>query len=190
VSGNTATASNTAGDATAFGGGVVVDGVLVLSGSTIGNNRVRVKVPGGTASAMFAGLGVENGAFATTTKHSDSSHNRVAASTTSGSVTLRGAGIGHLNGAPLVLRETTVTRNVATGKWTRRNRSGRWHLEREPGPLQFPRAASPDRQHRGADVLKASAGVAARGGEIFTIAKPSIRHTTIAHNRPDQCHRC
>jgi hypothetical protein len=34
------------------------------------------------------------------------------------------------------------------------------------------------------NVLKVSAGVTARGGGVFTIAKPSIRGTTIAHNRP------
>ena len=184
VSGNTATAGNTAGDATAFGGGIVVDGVLVLSRSTIRNNHVRVKVPagstagafgdsagigmggyatitdsrlignsvsvkapGGTASAIFAGLSVGNGAFATTITHSDISRNQLAASTTSGSVTLQGAGIGHLNGAPLVLRDTTVARNLATGNGPGGIDQGGWHLEREPGPVQFPRAASPDRQH-------------------------------------------
>jgi hypothetical protein len=152
VSGNTASAGNTAGDATGFGGGLVVDGVLALSGSTVRDNRVRVTVPagstagafgdsggigmggyatitgsrliansvgvtapGGTASAMFAGLSVGNGAFTTTIKHSDISGNRLAAATTSGSVTLQGAGIGHLNGAPLLLQNTTVARNVATG---------------------------------------------------------------------------
>jgi hypothetical protein len=40
------------------------------------------------------------------------------------------------------------------------------------------------------NVLEVSAGITAHGGGIFTIAKPSIRGTTIAHNRPDQCHGC
>jgi hypothetical protein len=227
VSGNTATASNTAGDATAFGGGIVVDGVLALSGSTVRSNHVRVKVPagstagafgdsagigmggyatitdsrlignsvsvkapGGTASAMFAGLSVGNGAFATTIRHSDISHNRLTASTTSGSVTLQGAGIGHLNGAPLVLRETTVTRNVATGNGPGGvdQGGGIWNGSLDPssplGPLRLIDSTV------ARNLLNASTGVAAHGGGIFTIAKPSIRHTTIAHNRPDQCHGC
>ena len=227
VSSNSATASNTAGDATAFGGGIVVDGVLVLSGSTVRSNHVRVNVPagstagafgdsagigmggyatitdsrlidnsvsveapGGTASAMFAGLSVGNGASATTITHSDISRNRLAASTTAGSVILQGAGIGHLNGAPLVLRDTTVARNVATGNGPggMNQGGGIWNGSLDPssslGPLRLINSTVTR------NVLKVSAGITAQGGGIFTIAKPSINHTTIAHNRPDQCHGC
>jgi hypothetical protein len=77
---------------------------------------------------MVVGLSVGNVAFATTIEHSDISHNRLAASATAGSVLLQGAGIGHLNGAPLVLHDTTVARNVATGngpgEWIRAVASG------------------------------------------------------------------
>jgi hypothetical protein len=227
VSGNTAIAGNTAGDATAFDGGIGVDGVLVLSGSTIRNNHVRVKVPegstagafgdsagigmggyatitdsrlirntvsvnapGGAASAMFAALSVGNGAFATTITHSDIRGNRLTASTTSGSLILQGAGIGHLNGAPLVLRDTTVARNVATGNAPGgiEQGGGIWNGSLDPtsslGPLRLIDSTV------ARNVLKVSAGITARGGGIFTITKPTIRHTTIAHNRPDQCHGC
>jgi hypothetical protein len=99
-------------------------GYATITDSPLIGNAVSVKAPGGAASAMFAGLSAGNGAFATTIQHGDISRNRLDASTTSGSVTLQGAGI------------------------------------------------------------------TAQGGGIFTIARPSIRHTTIAHNRPDQCHGC
>jgi hypothetical protein len=227
VSGNTATAGNTAGDATGFGGGIVVDGILALRASTIRDNRVRVtvpagstagafgdsagigmggyatitdsrlignsvsvKAPGGTASAMFAGLSAGNGAFATTITHSEISRNRLAASTTSGSVTLQGAGIGHLNGAPLVLRDTTVARNVATGNGPggMDQGGGIWNGSLDPSSSLGPLRLIDSTVAR--NVLKVSAGITAQGGGIFTIAKPSIRHTTIAHNRPDQCHGC
>ena len=227
VSGNTATASNTAGDANAIDGGIGVDGLLVLSGSTIRDNHVLVQVPagsaagafgdsagigmggyatitdsrltgnsvsvrapGGTASAMFAALSVGNGAFATTITHSDISGNRLAASTISGSVTLQGAGIGHLNGAPFVLRDTTVARNVAkaNGPGGIDQGGGIWNGSLDPssslGPLRLIDSTVAQ------NVLTASAGITAQGGGIFTIAKPSIRQTTIAHNRPDQCHGC
>jgi hypothetical protein len=227
VSGNTATADNTSGDATAFGGGIVVDGVLVLSGSTIRDNRVRVNVPagstagafgdsagigmggyatitdsrlignsvgvsapGGTASAMFAGLSVGNGAFATTIEHSSISRNRLAASTASGSVTLQGAGIGHLNGAPLVLRDTTVAGNVATGDGPSgmAQGGGIWNGSLDPssplGPLRLIDSTITR------NVLNASSGITAQGGGIFTTAIPSIQQTTIADNQPDQCHGC
>jgi hypothetical protein len=227
VSGNTATAGNTAGDANAFDGGIGVDGVLVLSGSTIRNNHVRAKgpagstagafgdsagigmggyatitdsrltgnsvsvnAPGGTASAMFAALSVGNGAFATTITHSNISGNRLAASTTSGYVTLQGAGIGHLNGAPLVLRGTTVARNVATGNGPGGidRGGGIWNGSLDPSSSLGPLRLIDSTVAR--NVLEASVGITAQGGGIFTIAKPSIRHTTVAHNRPDQCHGC
>ena len=95
--------------------GIGIGGYATITGSRLIGNSVSVKAPGGTASAMFAGLSVANGATATTITHSEISRNRLAASTTSGSVTLQGAGVGHLDGAPLVLRDTTVGRNVATG---------------------------------------------------------------------------
>jgi hypothetical protein len=227
VSGNTATAGNTAGDANAFDGGIGVDGVLVLSGSTIRNNHVRVtvptgstagafgdsagigmggyatitdsrlignsvsvKAPGGTASAMFAGLSGGNGANATTINNSDIRNNRLAASTTSGSVTLLGAGIGHLNGAPLVLRDTTVAGNIAVGNGPGGldQGGGIWNGSLDPSSSLGPLRLIDSTVAR--NVLKASAGITAKGGGIFTIAKPSIRHTTVAHNRPDQCDGC
>ena len=227
VSGNTATAGNIGGDATAFDGGIGVDGVLLLSGSTIRDNQVRVKVPagstagafgdsggigmggyatitssrlignsvsvtspGGAASAMFAGLSVGNGAFATTIEDGDISRNRLAASTISGSVTLQGAGIGHLNGAPLVLRDTTVARNLATANAPGGmvQGGGIWNGSLDPSSSLGPLRLIDSTVVR--NVLTASAGITAQGGGIFTIAKPSIRHTTIAHNRPDQCHGC
>jgi hypothetical protein len=57
VSGNTATASNTGGDATGFGGGIVVDGSLVLSTSLVRDNRVRVTVPAGSKAGAFGDSG-------------------------------------------------------------------------------------------------------------------------------------
>ena len=227
VSANTATASNTAGDATAFGGGIAVDGVLVLSGSAIRNNHVRVKVPtgsaagafgdsggigmggyatitdsrlignsvsvkapDGTASATFAGLSAGNGTFATTIRRTVISGNRLAAVTSTGSIVLQGAGIGHLNGAPFVLRASSVRRNVAVGSGPSGvvQGGGIWNGSLDPSSSLGPLRLIDSTVAR--NVLKVSAGITAQGGGIFTIAKPSIRHTTIAHNRPDQCHGC
>ena len=227
VSGNTATAGNTAGDANGFGGGIGVDGSLVLSTSTVRDNRVRVTVPpgstagafadsggvgmggyasitnsrlvdnsvsvsapGGTASAMFAALSAGNGTFTTTIRHSVISGNRLVASTTTGSVIVQGAGIGHLNGAPFVLQNTTVARNLATGHGPGglAQGGGIWNGSLDPSSSLGPLRLTDSTIAR--NVLKASPGITAQGGGIFTIAKPRIRHTTIAHNRPDQCHGC
>ena len=99
VSDNTATASNTAGDATAFGGGIVVDGVLLLSGSTIGNNQVRVKVPAGSSAGAFgdsAGIGM--GGYATITD-SRLVGNSVSAEAPDGTASAMFAGLSVGNGA-------------------------------------------------------------------------------------------
>jgi hypothetical protein len=40
------------------------------------------------------------------------------------------------------------------------------------------------------NALNVTAGITAQGGGIFTITKPTIRHTTFAHNKPDHCHGC
>jgi hypothetical protein len=182
----------TGSTAGAFGdsAGIGMGGYATITDSRLIGNSVSVKAPSGTASAMFAGLSVGNGAFATTIKHSDISRNRLAASTTSGSVTLQGAGIGHLGGAPLVLRDTTVARNVATGNGPGGidQGGGIWNGSLDPSSSVGPLRLIDSTVAR--NVLKASAGIAPQGGGIFTIAKPSIRHTTIAHNRPDQCHGC
>jgi hypothetical protein len=119
---------------------------------------------------MFAGLSVGNGTFATTITHSDISSNQLAASNTSGSVTLQGAGIGHVNGAPLVLRDTTVTRNLATGKGPGGidQGGGIWNGSLDPSSSLGPLRLIDSTVAR--NVLKASAGINAQGGGIFTIA--------------------
>jgi hypothetical protein len=227
VSGNTATASNTAGDATGFGGGIVVDGSLVLSTSLVRDNRVRVTVPAGstagasgdsggigmggyatitdsrlidnsvivtapagTASAMFAAISAGNEAFPTTINHSNISRNQLAASTTSGSAIAQGAGIGHLGGAPFVLQDTNVARNIATanGPSGTDQGGGIWNGRLDPSSSLGPLRLTDSTIAR--NVLKVNAGITAQGGGIFTIARPTIHHTTIAHNRPDQCHGC
>jgi hypothetical protein len=185
----TVPASSTAG---AFGdsAGIGMGGYATITDSRLIGNSVSVNAPGGIASAMFAAISAGNGAFPTTIKHSDISRNRLIASTTSGSLILQGAGIGHLNGAPLVLRDTTVARNVATGTGPggMAQGGGIWNGSLDPSSSLGPLRLIDSTIVR--NVLKVSAGITAQGGGIFTITTPTIRHTTIAHNRPDQCHGC
>lgn len=226
ISGNTVTASNAAGDATGFGGGLGVDGILTLRESAIRGNRVLVTVPasstagafgdsggvgmggyasisdsrllgnsvtvrapGGTASAMFGGLSSGNPHRTTTISHSAVNGNRLSATTATGSITLQGAGIGHLNGAPLVLRRTTIKRNVGTGTGPAglAQGGGIWNGDLDPsspvGPLDVSDSTIT------LNALRV-AGVTGEGGGIFTVARPNLRGSTISHNTPDQCHGC
>lgn len=106
------------------------------------------------------------------------------------SAQIQGAGVGHLSSAPLVLRDTTVASNVAIGNGPSGidQGGGIWNGSLDPSSSLGPLRLIDSTVAR--NVLKASAGITGQGGGIFTIAKPSIRHTTIAHNRPDQCHGC
>ena len=99
VSGNTATASNTGGDATGFGGGIVVDGVLALSGSTVRDNHVRVTVPAGsTAGASGDSGGIGMGGYATITG-SRLTANSVSVTAPGGTASAMFAGLSVGNGA-------------------------------------------------------------------------------------------
>ena len=89
-----------------------------------------------------------------------------------------------------MLRDTTVTRNLATGNGPGGidQGGGIWNASLDPSSSLGPLRLIDSTVAR--NVLKASTGITAQGGGIFTITKPSIRHTTIAHNRPDQPHGC
>jgi hypothetical protein len=57
VTGNSVTATNSAGSATGFCGGICNDGLLTLSGSSSSNNSVSVSSASGNASGDSGGLG-------------------------------------------------------------------------------------------------------------------------------------
>jgi hypothetical protein len=227
VSENTVTASNTAGDAIAFSGGVNDDGSMMLSNSAIADNHVRVTVPAGsiagasadsgaigvggyaaisnsrltgntvyasapagTASAAFGGLSSGNPSLTTTMRHSDISGNRLHASTITGSIIVQGAGIGHLNGGPLLIRDTTIRENVGTGNGPKgiAQGGGIWNATPDgSGPLGKLTLIDSTITF---NALIPPAGISAQGGGIFTTTRPTIKHTTIARNQPDQCYKC
>ena len=89
-----------------------------------------------------------------------------------------------------MLRDTIVARNIATGigPGGMDQGGGIWNGSLDPSSSLGPLRLTDSTIAR--NVLTASAGITAQGGGLFTIARPSIRHTTIAHNRPDQCHGC
>ena len=89
-----------------------------------------------------------------------------------------------------MLQDTDVARNIATanGPSGTDQGGGIWNGSLDPSSSLGPLRLTDSTVAR--NVLNANAGITAQGGGIFTIAKPSIRHTTIAHNRPDQCHGC
>src|SRR5205823_7912997 len=57
VSDNSLTAADVGGLALAFGGGILDEGSLVLSDSTVARNRIDASIPASSAGSTFAGGG-------------------------------------------------------------------------------------------------------------------------------------
>jgi hypothetical protein len=116
------------------------------------------------------------------------SGNTALASTDTGSATVQGAGI--LNGSLLELRHVRVTGNVgkATGPAGAAQGGGIWN-GRFPGSNPPVRLTLTNTAVIG-NSLTASAGIASRGGGLFTTVAVSRKHARIAGNSPDQCSGC
>jgi hypothetical protein len=185
----TVPAGSTTG-ASADSGGIGIGGYASINNSRLTGNSVNASAPAGTASAAFGALSSGNSSLTTTIRQSDISRNRVHASTNTGSITVQGAGIGHLNGGPLLIRDTTISRNVGIGNGPKGTAQGGGIWNATPdgsGPLG---KLSLIDSTITLNVLTSPAGISAQGGGIFTTARPTIQHSTIARNHPDQCHGC
>jgi hypothetical protein len=176
--------------ASADSGGIGMGGYASITNTHLSGNIVNATAPGGTASAAFGGLSAGNPGLATTIRHSTIAGNALHASTRTGSFVIVGAGIGHLGGGPLVVRDTAITRNVAAGKGPTgvAHGGGIWNASPDgSSPLGALRIFESTIT---LNVLDAASSIRAQGGGIFTTARPTIEHSTIAQNRPDQCRGC
>ncbi len=170
--------------------GIGMGGYASISHSRLVGNSVSARASGGVASAMFGALSAGSDTHRTSVTHTDVSDNHLKATTVSGSFRLQGAGIGHLNGAPLIVTDTTVTHNRAagTGPDGLAEGGGIWNGSLDPstglGPL---RIIGTSITH---NALTVPAAMPAQGGGLFTAATPILRHSVIVSNAPDQCHGC
>jgi hypothetical protein len=108
ISGNTVFATNSAGDAVGFCGGICNDGVLALSHTTLSGNSVSASASAGAASADSGGLG--QGGPATITD-SSLTNNSVSATGGTGDTIAQAGGLS--TGDPDVM--TTITRTTVSG---------------------------------------------------------------------------
>jgi hypothetical protein len=90
VSGNSATATNPAGPAVSFCGGICSDGILTLDGVTAAGNSVFAYSPGADASGDSGGIGPGGPA---TVRNSRLTGNTVAAKAPNGTATAQGGGM-------------------------------------------------------------------------------------------------
>jgi len=219
ISGNSATMTNTVGDANAFSGGVHTDVNFELSNDVITNNSVNVatlgrsrgnaagdsgagEMGGTVTNTRFAGNSVtvssvagdaNAGAgatiFAGSMTNSVVSDNHVQASSPHGFVIVAAGGL--QVGDALTLRNTTVSGNTA-------HASGRSGYARGGGIFDV--NESPNGPSGGpltlinssvtGNALSGSSAITLQGGGIYATNPVSLTNSVIADNIPDQCFGC
>ena len=160
ISGNSASMTNTVGDATAFSGGLHTDGVFTLNNDNIANNSIysatlppstgdaegdsaagemagtisNTRLAGNTVtvrSASGTAIALAGATIVTgTLTNSVVSANHVFASSPTGNVVLAGGGL--QMGGPLTLQNTTVRRNTGHATGLRGSAQGGGNLRRRP----------------------------------------------------------
>jgi hypothetical protein len=220
ITGNSASMTNTVGNATAFSGGLHTDRALTLSNSVIADNSVysatlpgspgdaqgdsaageltgtisNTRLTGNTVTVRSAAgtATASSGAtiFAGTLTDSIVSNNHVFASSPNGAVFLGGGGLE--SAGPLTLRNTTVRGNAG-------HANGRTGSARGGGIFAVDESAigGPPggplvltKTNITHNRLSGSAGITLQGGGIFATDPVTLNDSRIAHNHPDQCDGC
>jgi hypothetical protein len=177
------------GGATAFAGGLEVEGDVAISGSRFIGNSVRATTVAGTTLAIGGGLETRG---LTTIALDDSvvAANTVVATSQGGFVAAAGGGI--FNGGLLALRRTRVIGNhvTAAGPFGLAQGGGIWNgVIPQPGSPQVVQLTLLDSTIAGNDVV-GSPGIDPVGGGVFASEPVSVARTVIAGNRPGQCVGC
>ncbi len=188
---NSVNATSTAPEAsaTAFAGGIELEGVAEVTGSRFVANEVIARAPAGFPVAVGGGLFAD--AFAPASV-SDSlvASNSVASVTTSGEAFAGGGGV--FNAGDLMVRRTVVAANVtsAVGPAGVAQGGGLWNgFVSLPGFPENVQLTLRDVRVTG-NKLTGSAGMGIEGGGIFTEFPITMSGTVIAGNQPDQCSGC
>ena len=188
---NSVSATSTApgASATAYAGGLELQGVVEVTGSRFVANEVIARAP--TGFPVAAGGGLFAYAFAPASV-SDSlvADNSVSSVTTSGEVFAGGGGV--FDAGQLTLRRTVITANDVSGVGPTgvAQGGGVWNgFVPLPGYPEVVRLTLIDTTVTG-NKLIASAGIGREGGGVFTEFPITLSRTVIAGNQPDQCVGC
>ena len=184
VSGNRVTATSPVGDTGTFAGGILDEGSLTLSNSTVSHNETTTNAAG---NAFTDGGGLEVDGVATIS-NSLIAANSVIASAGSGQVFAQGGGVANVG--QTTLQKTLVIRNSvnATGPGGVVQGGGIWNGTFNDGDPQ-PQLTLTDSVVTG-NALRGGPDLSVQGGGLFTIAPVTRTRTVIAGNRPDQCFGC
>jgi hypothetical protein len=189
IAGNRAiTESSTSANVGPAGSALEADGGGLISHTRVTGNYAEMVSPHG-AAAVNGGLGVFGNASLLTIRDSTISGNTAAATTTTGSASIQGAGI--FNDGLLKLIGDYIGRNagMAGGPSGQAQGGGIWNGATFTGPpvqLTLQKSAVTHNS------LTGSPGVTVQGGGVYTTppATVTLRHSVIAHNSPDQCFGC
>jgi hypothetical protein len=216
ITGNTVTARNDIGDATAFCGGVCDDGQLTLADSVVSENHITATVPSGsTACACADSSGVGSGGIASITD-TRVTGNTVSTNAPSGSALAAAAGGSGGNGLSITISDSVFSGNNLTATTT----TGTAHVQGGGfgnfGAMLAIRdttfrgnsgtASGPGASAIGGGIWNGSDGTltlldssitqngltagTAHGGGLFTANQATVKDTVIASNVPDQCFGC
>jgi hypothetical protein len=216
ITGNSVTASNSIGDATAFCGGVCDDGQLALADSLVGNNHVAASVPAGsTACACADSGGVGSGGIESITE-SRVTDNTVTVSAPSGNAFAAAGGGSGGNGLSVTISDSVFSGNVLSATTTTGTAQVQGAGFGNFGAVLMIRdttfggnsgtAGGPGSSALGGGIWNGSDGTltllgssithnaltasTAQGGGLFTANPATIKDTVIANNVPDQCFGC
>ena len=186
VSGNRVAAVNVGGQALAVAGGILDEGSLLLSESTIDHNDVISSVPISSQDAAFAGAGGIEIDGVATIRRSSLVGNSVTANAPAG---FAGAGGGGLsNFGQTSLDRTVITANRVTVSGASGFAQG--------GGIQNDTlfGSTPTLTVTGSVIagnsVEAGHGLTPQGGGLFTTFPITLANTVIAGNKPDQCFGC
>jgi hypothetical protein len=189
ISGNRAiTNSSTSADVGPAGSALEVDGGGTISNTQITGNYAAMVSPHG-AAAVNGALGLFGNTSLLTVRDSTISGNTATATSTTGSVSIQGAGV--FNDGLLTLIGDSVTSNsgTATGPSGEAQGGGIWNGTTFTGP-----PVELALQHTAVtrNSLTGSHGVKLQGGGLFTAPPATVILTdsVIALNIPDQCVGC
>lgn len=189
ISGNRAiTNSSTSADVGPAGSALEVDGGGTISNTQITDNYAAMVSPHG-AAAVNGALGLFGNTSLLTVRDSTISGNTARATSTTGSVSIQGAGV--FNDGLLTLIGDSVTSNsgTATGPSGEAQGGGIWNGTTFTGP-----PVELALQHTAVtrNSLTGSHGVKLQGGGLFTAPPATVVLTdsVIALNIPDQCVGC
>jgi hypothetical protein len=188
VRGNRAEARAVSGDAVAFAGGILDEGNLVLLGSAVEGNEVSASIPlASDAGAVGDGGGLEIGGVAII-RESRITGNSVTMTAANGFALAQGGGLA--NAGQTTLENVIVVGNSATANGSDgvAQGGGVWNGTfggQDPAPeLTLINSVIV------ANRLRASPGIPAQGGGLYTDFPATLTKTVIAGNQPDQCFGC